>query len=234
MRQKLRERFCPHTGDLSAGPENSYGAIKAAVEQDVFYVEFDVRYLKDSLWTGHPPRGPVDELERILPLFEDNETFPKIDLKFGSSEELQEPIDALLSLLGKYNLNFVLINLGGELKGERRNEAQLYFAEQVGNRDNLKLNIAPQCYRPYGEPIDEDFYQEVSSLGDVVFAMSPDIHKEDPDAMGRFAQQHNIPYVCFWLLGHHVKEETLLQALEVEEKYGVKVLFDMNEGYVSE
>ena len=240
MRQELRERYCSHRGDLSAGPGNSYEAIKASAEQDVVYVEFDVMYIEGSLWTGHPPSEPIDELERILPLFEDNETFLKIDLKFGFYEEWQEPIDTLLSLLGEYTLDFVLINLGGRLKGERMNEAQLYFAEQVKDRDNLKLNIALQCHRPYGEPVSDELYLHFRSLGDLVWSVSPELFMEDHDAMGKFAQGLGIAYVIFWITGlpneptPWVSEATLLKTLELEEKYDIKVLFDINQGYVSE
>ena len=236
----MRERFCSHRGDLSAGPENSYEAIKASVEQDVFYVEFDVMYIRGSLWTGHPPSEPIDELERILPLFEDTETFPKIDFKFGSCEEFKKPIDALLSLLGKYNLDFVLINLGGELKGERMNEAQLYFTSQVRKNEQIKLNIDLKYYRPSGKPISKKIRDHVASLGEVVYTISPEIHKENLDAMGKFAQEHGIKYVCFWLFGPpdepnpKVSEAPLLKALELEKKYDVKVLFDIDQGYVIE
>ena len=235
MDKKLKGRFCSHRGDRSAGRENSYDAIKAAVEQGVFYVEFDVIFKDDSWWTGHPPDEPIDKLEHVLFLFKDNETFPKIDLKMSSAEDYYQAIDAILAAVKHAGLKFTLINIGKTDRDRKSSiETLNYLAEQVRGFEYIKLNIDLQYYRPHGEPIDEGIHQHVSSLGDFVFAMSPEIHKEDPDAMGRFAQQHNIPYVCFWLLGYHVKEETLLEALKVEEKYGVKVLFDMNKGYVTE
>ena len=232
MDKKLKGRFCMHRGDPSAGRENSYDAIKAAVEQDIFYIEFDVRFKDGSWWTCHPPNEPIDELERILSLFKDHKTFPKIDLKMSTADDYYQAIDAALAAVKNAGLNFTLINIG-ETDLKSSIEMQNYLAEQIRGLEHIRLNIDLQYYRPHGEPIDEGIHQQVSSLGNLVFAMSPNIHKEDPDTMGRFAQQHNIPYVCFWLSGHHVKEETLLQALKIEE-YGVKVLFDMNEGYVSE
>ncbi len=234
MDKKLKGRFCSHSGDISVGLENSYDAIKAAVEQGVFYVEFDVMFVDNSWWTGHPPSEPIDTLERILSLFKDNETFPKIDLKLNTAEDNSQAIDAALAPVKHAGLKFTLINIGGETGRKSSIETQNYLAEKVRDLEHIRLNIDLQYYRPHGEPIDEGIYQHVSSLGDFVFAMSPEVHKEDYDAIGSFAQQHNIPYVCFWLSGHHVKEETLLQALELEEKYDIKVLFDMNEGYVSE
>lgn len=239
LRQKLKERFCAHRGDTSAGPENSYEAIRTAATRNLLFVEFDVMFVNGAFYTGHPPSEPIDELGRILTLFEGNTTFPKIDLKLGSCEDFRKPIDTLLSLIREqFELDFVLLNIGG-LGREAAMEAQHYLAAQIREEDHIGLNIDLHNYRAYNECIDEDIHNHVVSLGDVVYTISPEIHKEDHELIGKFAQDHGIRHVCFWLFGPpsepnpSVSEVTLLKALELEKRYRIAVYFDMDQRYVT-
>lgn len=235
MGNVLEGRFCSHRGDLSAGEENSYAAIKAAVDQEVFYVEFDVMRIGRGFYTGHPPSEPVEHLEDVLPLFEGYETFPKIDLKLGSGEQYRETISALLTVLKQFDVDFVLLNLAG-LKGRAAMEAECYLMGKGDRR--IRLNIDPHRYQPFGEVIDENIDRHIESLGSAPFSISPEIHREHHSDMGELAQRHGIQYVCFWLFGlpdephPQVSESTLRKALELEARYDVTVLFDMDRRYV--
>lgn len=229
MREEFENRFVYHRGDLLAGKENSFPAIKAAKRKNPLYVEVDVTYIdqlqliesgleeeadEGSHWTGHPPSEPIVKVELILPLFERRQTLPqiynedveatqtilKLDLKGKEGQDYYKSINDLLSLLDGFNLDLVLLNLPGFGKVSAM-DAQLHLATQVGQGTNIKLNIDMGHYRPKGKLIDSAIHKHVSALGDLVYVISPEANKEDMDMMGEFARDHEIPYVSFWLPG---------------------------------
>ena len=245
MREEIKKRFCSHRGDISAGPENSYKSIKAGLAKEPPYVEIDVVLVDGIIIMGHGREKEQYPLKKVLPLFQGKKTFPKIDIKIGKDDKDKiRLIDAVLDVVIKAGLGFVLLTLSSprwhlNLTPEDTMRLQRHIAGRIRGNPRIKFNVDPVYLRPAGEPIDDRSVEHVRALGDVVYAISPEIKWEDLDAMGKFAHEHGIRYVCFWLFGPPddpnctVSEATLLKTLELEKRYGVKVLFDMDQRYVT-
>lgn len=242
----IRERFILHRGLKSKTyEENSLDAVKAAVELEPLFVEFDVMYVNKEVRTGHPPQKPLDRLEDVLPLFEGKKTYPKVDIKLTTMDNITYAIDAVLDMINHYNLNFVVVNIGqikenGKIiDGEIIMRVQSYLAEKVRNNPKIRLNIDLAKYVGRGGRPNERTRSHVKRLGDVVYSISPEIHEEDAEETLRFAEEFRIHNVQFWLRGwpdvpnSKVAESTIRKILKLEKKYHhVKFFFDINPAFI--
>lgn len=236
LEEIVKERFGIHRGIASKeNPENSLEAIKAAVECEPPFVEFDVVLVDGEVRTGHPPRAPMDRLEKILPLFSGVRPYPKVDVWLRTSPDFSL-IDLVLADLESVDLPFVLIAIGHEKSTPRIVEAGRYLARRIGDNPKIRFNIDLRYYRGMeAEAIDH----HVTNLGSAVFSISPEIHQSDWEETARFAEKHQIEQICFWLWvppdappERQVSEETLWKVLALEERYPVKVYFDIDPRWI--
>jgi glycerophosphoryl diester phosphodiesterase len=241
------ERFGIHRGLASEdNPENSLGAIKAALDLRPFMVEFDVVLVDGAVRTSHPPQGPMDLLKDVLALFKGEKTFPKVDIKVPGISFVSI-IDEVLGLISAAHLDFTLVNIGVK-RGERDSNiaqmaAERHFVERAaGNKGSTGLNIDLNRYRAVGEGGNPVFFgaavnKHVEALGNV-FSVSPEIHEDDWELTAGFARRHGIDQIHFWLRGWpdvpepKVAEETIRKALTLEERYPIKVFFDIDPRHI--
>lgn len=240
----IATRFGIHRGIDSPGvPPNSKEAIRRAIETHPVFVEFDVFYSEadDTIRTGHPPQQPLDELEDILPLFEGSTIYPKIDVKLTQTYDCHDMIDAIIECGSSVDIDFILVNIGGEGGLERMMEAESYFCSKIENGPQFKLNIDLARYRTRyaGDSedgkLDDIIDSHVSKRANYIYSVSPEIHEEDWSATANFCEKHGIAVICFWLRGWpdnpepHVYGSTLVAALDIEKEYtGISVYFDIN------
>ncbi len=91
--------------------------------------------------------------------------------------------------------------------------------------------------KPKGK-IDEEIKKHIRMLGSALYSISPEIHEEDWNCVLKFAKENRIKNCQFWLRGWpdvpnpKVKAETIMKAMNLEEKYGVKIYFDINPEYI--
>lgn len=245
LEEIVKTRFGIHRGLVSEGnPANSLGAIRAAIVLDPPFAEFDVGLFNGAIGTGHPPDKPQDRLEEVLPLFGEKKTYPKVDIKL-MGEPFRPVIDAALPLIKQTRINFVLVCFSTLKSKEniRRDyfmQAEAYFAEKVGPTQKIGLSIDLARYRPPRGAINGGFgiREHVGKLGGLVYCISTEIHEEDRERVAQFAQEHKIGQLHFWLRGWpdvpnpSVSEETLRPALALEDRYPVKVYFDLNPAFI--
>lgn len=239
LEEIVKERFGIHRGIASKeNPENSLEAIKAAVECEPPFVEFDVVLVDGEVRTGHPPQEPMEKLEEVLPLFERKKPYPKIDIKLKKGEPYPPIIDRTVKIINLLRKDFTLINIGGRGTGIGRDffmQVEKYLATKT--RDNLKirLNIDLARYRPARGEIDEGIKEHVRSLGNFIYSVSPELFVKDIDEVAQFAQEYRIPYIVFWRSCPNVPKgsrETIRAALALEDRYPVKVFFDINPTFI--
>jgi len=241
LEEILKTRFGPHRGIMGNGYiQNSFDAIKAAVDLNPPFVEFDISLVDGILRTGHPPQKPLDKLTDVLCLFENKKTYPKIDIKPLTTSSTRNAIDQTLKIVRQKQIAFTLLNIGrGHLGKEEFVEIDKYAASKIQNSPAIRLNADVARFRPYGSPVDQATKQYLKSLGSALFSISPEVHKEDPETMVRLARDHGINTVAFWLQSWpavsspQVKEETVREIFALEKKYpDVSIFFDINQEYV--
>jgi hypothetical protein len=206
----ISNRICPHRGK---GDENTLKAITAGIADMPFMVEFDVQWIDDDLYLGHPyvkgsESGHPEEmfkketLSQALQLFTASTVMPKVDLKLNA-ESLHESVDALREALSTSKLEKILVNISGVLELCDISSHDYMRAEQQllsSTSDNVLLNIDLNRYAGItkGEIItDYDIYDHIASLTRKPFGLSPNIG-DDIDAALAFAVEHSIPQVHFW------------------------------------
>lgn len=231
----VKERFGIHRGLSSKDhPENSLGAIEAAIALEPFMVEFDVVLADGVVRSGHPPHGPMDRLDEILSLFSGVKTYPKVDLWLNTSPD-SSLIDLVLADLKLADLPFVLLAPGHLEPASQIMDAQCRLAQRIRDNPKVRLNIERREYRETGaEAVD----RHIARLGPALFSISPEIHRADWEETARFAVKHRVKQIHFWLWGPpdipnpRVSEVTVRKALALEEQYPFKVYFDINPIYI--
>lgn len=234
LKEIIKQRFGIHRGLETHAEPNSLKAIQYAVALKPVFVEFDVTYADDVIKTGHPPQEPLDKLEDVLSVFEESKTYPKIDIKLKNYEQYSIVIDNVLKLVSQTDIDFVLINVSGLNDRDCVMEVENYLSVKIRNNPKIRLNIDLAKYKG----IDDCVKKHVNKLGDVIYSVSPEIHEENWDKTIRFAEKNNIENCYFWLRGSpdttnpDVTEETIQKALSLEEKYNVKIYFDISPPYI--
>lgn len=238
----MAARFGIHRGIASAeAPENSKEAIRCAIDAGPVFVEFDVRYsdADHSLRTGHPPQEPLDRIEDILPLFEQRDVYPKIDVKLSTGGDDHWMLDTVIQQVERTDLDFVLVNIGGVQNPQHAVQAESYFCEQTVDNPIFRLNIDLARYRSrdaQGEPeLAPSIGTHMSQYADRIYSVSPEIRVEDWDATAEFCIRHGISVVCFWLGASTIEASTLLQAMRLESEHsGLQVYFDISPNRVAD
>jgi len=237
LRRIVKEKFGIHRGfENNNIKPNSIDAIKKALSLNPPFVEFDIVLHDGIVKTSHPPQEPLDKIEDILDLFKSTTTFPKIDVKMKRETSLTL-IEKIFKLAIEFN-RFTLINLSGVKNRNFIMEIEEIFYEKIKNHDKIKLNIDLARYKKPKEEIDDDIRIHVKKICKVIHSISPEIHEENWDSILSFAKENNIKYVYFWLRGWpdqpnpEVKVDTILNALKLEVKYGIKIFFDINFNFV--
>ncbi|MHA1283272.1 MAG: hypothetical protein ACTSQP_12265 [Promethearchaeota archaeon] len=236
--QIIKERFGVHRGlESPYALPNSKEAIKSAVDLHPAFVEFDVILENNEVKTAHPPQKPLDKLDDFIGIFNENNTFPKIDIKL-KADSFPVLIDKVVEIAKK--LKFVLLNVSGFKTRKEVIKAEDYCAEKIRNVPNIKLNIDLARYRPPGKELDNEIEDHIENIKDVVFSVSPEIHEENWDLIMRICVKYNIKNCCFWLRGWpdvpdpKVEITTIYKAVELENKYNVKIYFDINLNHIKD
>ncbi len=233
----VKQKFGLHRGVCSdTSEENSLQAIKKAADLEPLWIEFDVVLSDDKeLKTGHPPRF-VSNFEEILSLFKNKKTYPKIDLKLREEKEFYPlMIDRTLDLVASYNIKFALISITGDK--EHIIESQNYLFQKIKNNPKIKLNIDLAKYEEIGEN-PEELETHIKTLSDIIYCLSPEIHEDNWNTNAQFAEKHQIKNIHFWLrswpdvLNPKVNETTIRKALKLEDRYNIKVRFDINPQHI--
>jgi len=239
LEEIIARRFGIHRGIESPyAKSNSLKAIRAAVALEPPFVEFDVMSSDSGIKTGHPPQESLDDLEDVLLLFEGKATYPKVDIKLRSSEPAYPTIKKVVGLAKRFNIHFALVNISADIAGSGAREfimhAQNRFAEIVRGNPKLRLSIDLARYRDPRTKVDEEIREHVRRLGNIVNSIASEIHEDDMEDVAEFAEEFAIGNITFWLrswpdVSHpKVAEETIRRALQLEEKYPLKVFFDIN------
>ncbi len=232
----IKQKFGLHRGVYSnVSEENSLQAIKKAVDLEPLWVEFDIILGNDKeLKTGHPPQA-LDKFKDVLLLFKEKKTYPKIDLKLREEKKFYPfMINKTLDLVDSYGIKFTLISITGDKKYIM--EAQNYLFQKIKNNPKIKLNIDLTKY----EEIEKNFKKietHINHLKNIIYCLSPEIHKNNWDKNAQLAEKYQIKNICFWLrswdvLNPKVSEETIRKALELEKKYNIEIYFDINPQYI--
>ena len=237
LSEVIRKRFGIHRGIESPyALPNSLDAIKNAISLNPIFVEFDVILDNGSIKTAHPPQEPLDNLEEVLTLFKESNTFPKIDLKLKENS-YTILIDKVIDLVKKTN-EFTLINLSGIKIRDKMMQAEIYFASKIRDNPNIRLNLDLARYGRPRQKIDEIIQNHVKELKNTVYSISLEINEENWEAIFKFANHHGIKKCFFWLRGWpdvpnpKVKVKTILKALNLEKKYNIEIYFDINLNYI--
>ncbi len=238
--KSIRERFGIHRGLTdNVYKQNSLEAIKAAIDLNPSFVEFDVMLFDDEVKTGHPPQQPLEEFERVLYLFKNKKTYPKIDIKLTKNKHCFAFIDKVIGVINQTRINFVLINVGGYGTRMQFMRAEKYFDKKVRDSHRIRLNIDLARYRNPEEDVDKGIRKHVERLKNIIYSISPEIHEENMKIIAEFAKKHRIKIICFWLRGWpdvpkpRVAEEIIRNALVLEKNYPIKVYFDINPWHVN-
>lgn len=232
----VKERFGFHRGFHSKErPENSLEAIKAALPFEPYDIEFDVTLVGSELWTGHPPQKPLDRLEEVLPLFKGKKTYPKVDLKLDLAKPCSVQIDPLVDRINRADLAFVLVNMGGvkRLNYQMKIDAQDYFAAAMRGNERVRLNVDLANFE---DQIGGDVKEYINGLGGAAFSTCPEIYESDWEVEACLAEGCEIPQIHFHIWPRdwpdvpepQINEGTIREALVLEERYPIKVYFDMD------
>ncbi|MDA2936321.1 hypothetical protein MYX06_03835 [Patescibacteria group bacterium AH-259-L05] len=253
MSQIIKERFSCHMGyNFSQNKPNSLNAIKAAVEQNPLFVEFDITYQNGNIKTGHPPQERLDPLEDVLKVFRGSKTFPKLDLKLGQTNDDFTLIDAVIKLVGQLDIPFALFSMsnawirgGGGWKKEKNREKLIqsyrYCADKIKGNPRIKLSFEIAKIKKYDkEFVDKKIKNHIEYLAQTLYCLALEIHQGNWKESVQVAQEFNIPNIQFWLTGWpdvsnpQVSKSTIFKALELEDQYPIKVYFDINPEYIVE
>lgn len=240
----ISKRFSYHRGLEKGMTANSEEAIKQALSKNSLFIEFDTFYYDGEMYTGHPPQPPIDPLKDVFALFKGNRTYPKIDLKLSTERNYKNTINRVLKILSKLNLKFVLVNAGGHLASTKDYmDAEEYLCSKIKDNPKIRINIDLARYRKNfkgtKKMLDKITDEHVNKMGSCVYSVSPEINEENWDMTAEFCKKHNIPVIGFWLRGWpdvphpHIGIKKIKKAIELEKKYNVKVVFDINPATVS-
>lgn len=240
----IRTRFGCHRGyGFDRHEQNSLGAIRVAVERDPVFVEFDVIYHDHEPKTGHPPQRPLDPLDTVLESFRRSKTYPKVDLKLNGDETDHVFIDKVRALISDKELSRALVTMGNgaekSMSGERYVHMYRFLFDELKDDTPIRLSFDLGKMKKYrSEPFDKKFRSDLRYLAPKIDSLCLEIHEEDWEESARIAEDHGIPHVTFWLRSwpsvHNprVETRTLLEALELERRYCITVMFDIDPGYV--
>lgn len=232
----IRTKFSSHRGVAAPGVElNSLSAIFAAFALEPPFIEFDVAMAKDGVVrTGHPPQDLMVPLGTVLDLFHEHTTYPKIDMKPLVYTDTQIMIDEVLTIVFAKKLPLVLITLESDnVEHAEYLHLQRYLAERIQGNPSVRLSFDIVCIDGFSSD-KAGAAEHMRAIEDSVAAVAAEIHKVDFDTVGRFARTYGIPKIEFWLTGSldvsgpSVTEETIRKALALEERYDVRVYFDMD------
>ena len=241
LKKIIKKRFSCHRSIISDGfEENSLEAIRAAFKYNLPFIEFDIMLADDGkMRTGHPPQKPADDLKDILSFFEEKQIYPKIDIKSKLPKQNKEAINKTLHIIGQQRIPFVLITLdNANLSSKDFMYYELFLANCIKNKPKIKLSIDLAKYKKETKNTDKQIKKHIKNLGSAIHTLAAEIHENDPDKIVKFAKENNIKTINFWLRGWPdvtepmVSEETILSAFDLEQKYGVKIYFDMHSEYV--
>jgi glycerophosphoryl diester phosphodiesterase len=215
------QRFCPHRG---IGEENTLASITAGVRTQPFLVEFDVQWINDNHYLGHPPVKKTDEtLSEALQIYTGKSTMPKVDLKL-TPESSRQAITALCSTLSETPVNRILVNISGKVDARDYMHAEQLLVRNTPN--NVMLNIDLGRYAGISMPdIENHIYTPMRKP----FSLSPNLDDDLDEALD-FALNHSIPQVHFW--SHEDKQydiDRLFGILTATEEKGLTCYFDVKE-----
>lgn len=240
----IKTRFGCHRGhDFDRHAQNSLGAIKAAVERNSVFVEFDVIYHDHEPKTGHPPQRPLDPLDTVLESFGRGKTYPKIDLKLSGDESDYIFIEKVRILISDKKLSHAVITMGSgsekRMTGERYVHMYRFLFDKLKDDTSIRLSFdLGKMKKPAPESFDKRFRSDLRYLAPKIDSLCLEIHEEDWEESARTAEEHGIPHVTFWLrswpsVRHpRVETRTVLEALELERRYRITVMFDISPEYV--
>lgn len=242
LEKVIGEKFCFHRGTpLRKFKENSIEAIRVASKQSAPFIEFDVMLADDGkVRIGHPPQEPAEELGDVLDLFDNKNFYPKIDIKQRALNRDTETTRLVLAKVKEKNLRFALITT--DCSNKNRKDIMYYelaILNEIKNHPSIKLSIDLGKYKKKREAVDRGITEHLKKLYGSVHTLSAEVHESDPDEVGKFANEHGIKTINFWLkswpdvINPRVSEETILSVLFLEKKYGVKIYFDMHRWYVT-
>ena len=234
--EMIKERFTSHRGLYEKKKEqNSKAAIKNGLDKEPPFLEFDIVFRKGHFWTAHPPQKSLAKLTEILELFKNKQTFPKIDLKLNSKQDYHHVLDELVKLINKKEfLRFTLLNIGGKVPIEHINNGREYFVDKIKTKGHIKLNVDPGKMGLFSYGLIKPIKKHMKKINKAVYSISPEIiYCKERKLIPKICKKYNIKHVMFWLRdwpdvkNPKIKEQEILEALELE-KYGLKVLFDVN------
>ncbi len=239
----IKQKFGLHRGIYSnPSKENSIQAIEKAIDLRPLWVEFDVGLANNKeLKTGHPPRRLVASFSKALSLFQNKETYPKIDLKIGEKRKYPQMINTILELINQYKIDFTLINISGTENRYQIIEAHNYLFKKIKNNPKIRLNVDLADLvnsKTLKREIDKETENHIKNSRNIIHSLSLEIHEEDWNKNAQFAEKHQIKNLYFWLRGWPevlnpgVSKETIRKALELENKYNIEVYFDINPQYI--
>ena len=232
-----------HRGYRIEGVEyDSLEAVRRALKHNPFFIEIDVQLFDGEVWTGHlPGQEPLDRLEDILPLFKNEDTFPKIDIKLlGDDYGL---IDKVIELVRQSELEqIVVINIDAgedgliESGGMDCFAAELYLAEKVNNDPKIQLNIDLARYRKMRAD-DKKIEEHIKKLQEdiKIWSISLEIHNGEIEKSAELALKYRIPHIVFWIVttidgkSEAVTKQDIGKALDLEMRYPtIQVYFDID------
>lgn len=223
MKQILAKAICPHRG---IGDENSLIAIRSAVKNKPFMVEFDVQNIGGKLYLGHPPLVNLDvSVAEALIEFENSNVIPKIDLK--CSIDWKTDIDLLLIETNSVKTNMI-INIGGDnLDQNEFVEAEKYLL--LHSEANYLLNIDIERYGNLG---DIKILNHIRSLDRGPYSVSPKM-EGDFDKEIDLATSSGIKNIHFWSNNSATYSEHELEHLiNYYNDQGFNVLFDIKSNII--
>lgn len=235
----IKTKFSSHRGEPSLGvEENSLAAISAAFALKPPFIEFDIVAAPDGIIrTGHPPQRPMDPLDEVLELFRDQSPYPKIDIKPTAEKEFRDTIDKTLNIVISKKLPMTLITLErGDMPLGEYLSLQRHLAERVREDPHIRLSIDITRFDGMeGKAVIEEHMQ---ALEGTIATVAAKIYENDFDIVGRFTAKYGVENIEFGFWGlpvgsnPSVSEQVIREALELEERYGVTVYFDINRRYV--